>query len=922
MYTVQNRFPVILVFTALLSATLLSTATARNSIRCYQTEIAISTGQPGHHLGVAMASDRTIHVIHQDAGTQLLTRTSRVAGVWQTATFSSAVAITDLAMALGPGELPLAIYIEAATGQIVWLDPAVGQASAEIVNPAGPAATHFDFVADSTGRMMVLYYSAADQGLWFAERIVVTGAWTAPLRISPALGPGGLALDSHGDPWLALTLSDDLLLYHRTGSNWTHDVIVEDFPFGLKPNPAILIDSTGQPTVTWLGGGNWHSVYRSYFDTSWEIEAGLGVSTAVTPPRLSIHEEPWRGDVNVGYLQGETGDYFLHDRFGDGPYEPGIWDLRVFAGPIAEAAVAPHVDSGMVLAFRRGNTIEVQHQEVVPTVSGHFEPNPAVGGETTQLVFTMGCADRLEFDGDIILEGTVTSGSQPYFASEAGNHVLTALNGYATATDEIYLEVEPFGALDFTASRALSAQGDPVTLTWTAIGADLIQIEPGGFAGTDSSGSVVVYPTATTIYDLTAENTGYGTTHLSTTVAVELFTGFNFGAAPTGIIAGEASTLTWAVAGADSIHIEPGGFAAADSTGEIVVTPTTTTTYTLTAINAGFGQQTEQVTVVVDPLRIASFTGSPELVILGEAVTLEWLVQGTGNVEVEGFGSQPLAGSLQVFPTGDTQYTLRAVNGGFLREEAVDIATLPHHLLEFSFSATEIDRSPPAITPVVPFDVYIHWSGPSRSMQGLEFGVDLPPNGFFIVGSECLLRTAVNFGTATDWQIYGSCFSPGTATAVARLSLIVAVADDLAGASLALRGIPGGDFPAGPGYIACEPANVDVVGGAPLVLDPAVVGVPLPHASATRIAQIHPNPFNPQVSIRLELQGSGPVRLEVYDLAGRLVKVLAVHQGAAGSQVVQWDGRDAQGREAASGVYMICLQEGGVVDVRRVALLR
>ena len=111
---------------------------------------------------------------------------------------------------------------------------------------------------------------------------------------------------------------------------------------------------------------------------------------------------------------------------------------------------------------------------------------------------------------------------------------------------------------------------------------------------------------------------------------------------------------------------------------------------------------------MVDPLRIASFTGIPELVILGEAVTLEWLVQGTGNVEVEGLGSQSLAGNLQVFPTGDTQYTLRAENGGFLREATVEIATLPHHLLEFSFSATEIDRSPPAITPGVPFDVYFH----------------------------------------------------------------------------------------------------------------------------------------------------------------------------------------------------------------------
>ena len=72
----------------------------------------------------------------------------------------------------------------------------------------------------------------------------------------------------------------------------------------------------------------------------------------------------------------------------------------------------------------------------------------------------------------------------------------------------------------------------------------------------------------------------------------------SFTADPPAITAGGSSTLRWQVTGATTITIAP-GVGDVSGTNTTIVTPATTTTYTLTASGDG-GSATEDVTVTVD----------------------------------------------------------------------------------------------------------------------------------------------------------------------------------------------------------------------------------------------------------------------------------------------------------------------------------
>jgi hypothetical protein len=87
--------------------------------------------------------------------------------------------------------------------------------------------------------------------------------------------------------------------------------------------------------------------------------------------------------------------------------------------------------------------------------------------------------------------------------------------------------------------------------------------------------------------------------------------------------------------------------------------------------------------------------------------------------------------------------------------------------------------------------------------------------------------------------------------------------------------------------------------------------------------QNFPNPFNPETTIRYQVARSGNVRLDIFSLNGQMVRQLVNQTDqAAGQYEVSWDGRDAQGREAASGVYFYKLQAGRQLITRKMLLLR
>ncbi len=98
---------------------------------------------------------------------------------------------------------------------------------------------------------------------------------------------------------------------------------------------------------------------------------------------------------------------------------------------------------------------------------------------------------------------------------------------------------------------------------------------------------------------------------------------------------------------------------------------------------------------------------------------------------------------------------------------------------------------------------------------------------------------------------------------------------------------------------------------------------PRPSAPQGSLHPNEPNPFNPTTRIRFDLTRAQHVRLAVFDLRGRLVRVL--HDGplpAGNGHSVAWMGTDRGGRPARTGVYVYRLVGPHVRLSRKMTLLR
>ena len=86
--------------------------------------------------------------------------------------------------------------------------------------------------------------------------------------------------------------------------------------------------------------------------------------------------------------------------------------------------------------------------------------------------------------------------------------------------------------------------------------------------------------------------------------------------------------------------------------------------------------------------------------------------------------------------------------------------------------------------------------------------------------------------------------------------------------------------------------------------------------------QNYPNPFNPTTNIEFALPQHETVKLEVYDILGRLVTTLANSDMAAGTYRVTWNGKDSNGQSVASGLYLYRLQAGSFSAVKKMLMLK
>jgi hypothetical protein len=107
--------------------------------------------------------------------------------------------------------------------------------------------------------------------------------------------------------------------------------------------------------------------------------------------------------------------------------------------------------------------------------------------------------------------------------------------------------------------------------------------------------------------------------------------------------------------------------------------------------------------------------------------------------------------------------------------------------------------------------------------------------------------------------------------------------------------------------------------GVPNTGAPVVALLPASYA----LRQNAPNPFRMATEIHFDLPQSAPAELRIFDVSGRLVRVLADGRSLpGGAHSVQWDGTDDAGHRMAAGVYFYQLQAGDFDDTRRMVKLR
>jgi hypothetical protein len=102
------------------------------------------------------------------------------------------------------------------------------------------------------------------------------------------------------------------------------------------------------------------------------------------------------------------------------------------------------------------------------------------------------------------------------------------------------------------------------------------------------------------------------------------------------------------------------------------------------------------------------------------------------------------------------------------------------------------------------------------------------------------------------------------------------------------------------------------------------VGLPEWQESGSLFAlyQNYPNPFNSTTHLDYRLEEPTHVRIEVYDMLGRLVCVLADQRKAEGRHQLSWSGQDMFGRLVPEGMYVCTMKVPGLSFSRRMVLQR
>lgn len=435
-------------------------------------------------------------------------------------------------------------------------------------------------------------------------------------------------------------------------------------------------------------------------------------STAITEATVGID---YRYPVSSIDPNGDMVAYSLQQ----GPEGMTISTGRIDWKPVAAGSypVAINVSDGHGGTTTQSFTITVAKLSFPISIAITASPENVAAGGTTTLTWTSAYAERVSIDhgiGIVPRNGSINASIQ-----EATTFTATA-SGYGNSVEgSVSVQVSP--SVSLHASPEQIPEGGTSYLSWSSLNADSVSIDQGiGVVPLTSTGQgLQVSPAATTTYTITASGPG-GTKSAQASVEIIPAPAIEFTATPQTISPGKPANLTWTTNNADEIGID-NGIGTVSSSGSMAVSPSQTTTYTLTATGPG-GTAVSSETITVMSAPSISFNADPENIVSGQYTTLTWSSANAESVSINnGIGTVAAGGSLSVCPTATTTYTITATNQGGSVERSVTVSVLQRLSIDSPVDGATIDMPETMVRGTINAAVE---EGPSITVNGLPAFID------------------------------------------------------------------------------------------------------------------------------------------------------------------------------------------------------
>ncbi|MBT7698039.1 MAG: sugar-binding protein [Desulfobacterales bacterium] len=342
-------------------------------------------------------------------------------------------------------------------------------------------------------------------------------------------------------------------------------------------------------------------------------------------------------------------------------------------------------------------------------------------GSTTSLSWNSNHSDSVIVEPDI---GSVTlNGSTDVSPKETTTYTITASGPGGTISDSVTVTVIPPPEVTFTATPNTIGLGTTSILSWNSTYADTVIID-NGIGSVDVNGTMTVSPSETTTFTIIATGQ-FSSTTKEVTITVYGLEIVKFNVDTPIIMRGSSATLSWTSENATSCTID-NGIGEVALSGSITVTPSETTTFTITASDMQ-NTVTAELTITVVDTPIVNLTVDNTAINKGESVTLSWTSENATSCTIDNeIGAVDLNGSLLITPNATTTYTIIASNQISSASNSISvIVTWPEPGIYFSATPQQI---------ISPGSSTLSWTTTNATSVSIDNGIgSVALNGSFEV---------------------------------------------------------------------------------------------------------------------------------------------------------------------------------------------